>query len=329
MSQVILTNLQFRPTSSKISQQLPADLQFVSAFLTINKIENRVLHDFEYDVKSFISMVTQGDIQFVVIRYDHSKAEILHFLIDSLKKGEATKEVNIILYGDNLDAKKEHYIKLGVDIVVLREAEQTVAHLITTMNIPMNPFLSNVNNIAFKNALDDIVVTPSAEALFPLEKYPIFDIASYGYDEDSEIEDFPILIERLEDKLPEEKVVRIIKNTFDNYKVNHFTLVGKTVLDKGRYLKNIADQLVEMDLHVSLGVDTLDRILTEKEIKHLVNAGAFTEVSAQGLSSNLRNQIWDANIAFKLKITVGENIEGLLKDISLLEPDTICLKWGN
>lgn len=174
---LLLTHAYFI-TEDKAEQKImrpypPLGLLYISAYLHKNKVAHDV---FDSTFSSFDTLKQHlkehSYNQIGIYTNLVTKLNVLR-LIRYIRSDETLKDLYIILGGPDVRYNAEDYIRAGADFIVIGEGEETMLELVSTLNTPMNPFLDQVNGIAFKNYFGDVVYNPEREKIKDIDTLPV------------------------------------------------------------------------------------------------------------------------------------------------------------
>lgn len=150
----------------------PLGLLSISAYLKQQGLAHEVFDTTFSDFDSLCRHIANGKFAQVALYTNlMTKLNVLR-IIRYIRDTPELRNTWIILGGPDVRYNTESYIAAGADIIVTGEGEETMAELINTLNVPMNPFLDQVNGIAFKNYFGHVVQNPEREKIRDLDALP-------------------------------------------------------------------------------------------------------------------------------------------------------------
>jgi radical SAM superfamily enzyme YgiQ (UPF0313 family) len=161
------------PAEQKIMKPYPPlGLLYISAYLKKQKLEHQVFDTTFSGFDALTELLHREKFRQVGIYTNlMTKLNVLK-LIRYIRAQDDLKNMYIILGGPDVRYNAEQYCEAGADILVIGEGEQTMAELVNTLNTPMNPFLDQVDGIAFKNYFGKVVFNKERTKLKEVDELP-------------------------------------------------------------------------------------------------------------------------------------------------------------
>lgn len=147
----------------------PLGLLYISAYLEKNGIDNDIFDSTFSDFESLKSYLLSRQPSIIGIYTNlMTKLNVLRIIQFTRKEKLPTK---IILGGPEVRNHQENFLKLGADVVVFGEGEQTMLELVQAFQA--NASLHTINGIAFKTNEGTIQVNQERELLKNLDELPL------------------------------------------------------------------------------------------------------------------------------------------------------------
>ncbi|MEM7040543.1 MAG: cobalamin B12-binding domain-containing protein, partial [Bacteroidota bacterium] len=162
----------------------PLGILYISAYLKARNVPTEV-YDTTFSSKAdFQAYLLKHKPEFIGIYTNlMTKLNVLE-TIQFIRSQPEIKNMRIILGGPEVRYHDEQFLRHGADYIVIGEGETTMYDLISTVGNAFNPFLDQVDGIAFINARDEIVRTKERAKLRDVDELPFpdrkaIDLAKY------------------------------------------------------------------------------------------------------------------------------------------------------
>lgn len=153
----------------------PLGLLCLSAYLKRHRLKCEVFDTTFSTKEKFFAHLREIRPRFICLYVNlMTRANIVR-IIQFIRTEESLKNAYIILGGPEVTHHAERFIDAGADFIVVGEGEETLAELITSLDIPFNAFVDKVNGIYYRNALGAVVKTPEREKIKDIDRLPFPD----------------------------------------------------------------------------------------------------------------------------------------------------------
>ncbi len=173
---VLLTHAYFikeDPREQKIMKPYPPlGILSISAFLSKSGIENEVFDTTFSSFEEQKKFIDEHRPKYIGVYTNlMSKLNVIR-LINYVKSRPELQKTTIFVGGPDVTYNVENYLGIGADVVIIGEGEQTTFELISTMEVPFNPFLDHIDGIAYKNATGEITRTKERARIKEVDSLP-------------------------------------------------------------------------------------------------------------------------------------------------------------
>lgn len=256
---------------------------FDSTFSTFSALKTFLLEHRPPYLGLYVNLMTRPKI-----------LEIIRFVRDQ----DELRGTRIILGGPEVRHYHASFLDYGADVVVIGEGEATLYDLITTYETPFNPFLGQVQGIAFRNALGEIVVTEERPLIRDLDTLPdaardMIDLGRYfqawkshhGYSAASisTMRGCPYTCKWCSRAVyglsyrrrSPEKVVAELKAITERFEVDSFWFVDDVFTVSHKWLRNFVKALHREKVFIAYECITRADRMNEEVVKLLRDSGCF------------------------------------------------------
>ena len=161
------------PKEQKIMKPYPPlGLQCISAYLESNGFPNEILDTTFSNFSSFEKDLLSFKPNLVGIYTNlMTKVNIIK-IIRFIRSQNTFKDTKIILGGPEVRNHKDNFLKIGADVVVFGEGEQSMLELIKYYESPTKKGLDSIPGIAFASSAGEITCNPERPLIQNLDDLP-------------------------------------------------------------------------------------------------------------------------------------------------------------